>query len=233
MSLTLTADERRRLKTMACGHSIPHQTLQCTTIVLPAALGSSNVWISAQAQLRVNTARIWRGRFATGGLPALADRRRSGRPTSFTTLQVRRGQGAWSVTQRDGAPAVAPFWPEGGRVRSQEWYCRGFSASCLSRRMSGSAPSIRRPPQRHGTAVPVEFTTSGLGELPARLDRHTLGRQVEPPPVPSRDQPVKDFERRPLCPIKFEGSTTPTRQRLKRTNLTAFSLLLSRREVTY
>nr|WP_256259213.1 helix-turn-helix domain-containing protein [Streptomyces mirabilis] len=32
--------------------------------------------------------RTWRGRFATGGLPALADRKRSGRPASFTALQV-------------------------------------------------------------------------------------------------------------------------------------------------
>ncbi|MEV6393437.1 helix-turn-helix domain-containing protein [Streptomyces sp. NPDC051907] len=32
--------------------------------------------------------RTWRGRFATGGLPALADRKRSGRLASFTTLQV-------------------------------------------------------------------------------------------------------------------------------------------------
>ncbi|MFF1744265.1 helix-turn-helix domain-containing protein [Streptomyces mirabilis] len=32
--------------------------------------------------------RAWRGRFATGGLPALADRKRFGRPVSFTVLQV-------------------------------------------------------------------------------------------------------------------------------------------------
>ncbi|MFJ3659316.1 helix-turn-helix domain-containing protein [Streptomyces sp. NPDC090119] len=32
--------------------------------------------------------RTWRGRFAAGGMPALADRKRSGRPVSFTALQV-------------------------------------------------------------------------------------------------------------------------------------------------
>lgn len=180
MSLTLTADERRRLKTMACGHSIPHQTLQCTTIVLPAALGSSNVWISAQAQLRVNTARIWRGRFATGGLPALADRRRSGRPTSFTTLQVRRGQGAWSVTQRDGAPAVAPFCRKAGSGTKPGVVLPGLQRILLE--PAHVRDRLRAFDDLHNaTAQPFQwrFTTSGLGELPARLDRHTLGRQVE------------------------------------------------------
>ncbi|MFE2714418.1 helix-turn-helix domain-containing protein [Streptomyces mirabilis] len=45
---------------------------------------------SAQARLHVDTvpARAGRGRFATGGLPALADRKRSGRPASFTAVQV-------------------------------------------------------------------------------------------------------------------------------------------------
>jgi hypothetical protein len=38
--------------------------------------------------VQVDTVRTWRGRFAVGGLPALADRKRSGRPASFTVLQV-------------------------------------------------------------------------------------------------------------------------------------------------
>ncbi|MFE9455084.1 hypothetical protein, partial [Streptomyces sp. NPDC006739] len=36
------------------------------------------------------------------------------------------------------------------------------------------APSIRRPLQRHGTAIQWKFTTSDLDDLLARLDRHTL-----------------------------------------------------------
>ena len=36
----------------------------------------------------MDTVRTWRGRFADGGLPALADRRRSGRPARFTPVQV-------------------------------------------------------------------------------------------------------------------------------------------------
>ncbi|WP_328930917.1 MULTISPECIES: helix-turn-helix domain-containing protein [unclassified Streptomyces] len=36
----------------------------------------------------MDTARRWRGRFAAGPVPALADRRRSGRPSTFTALQI-------------------------------------------------------------------------------------------------------------------------------------------------
>ncbi|MEE1806702.1 helix-turn-helix domain-containing protein [Streptomyces sp. BE133] len=36
----------------------------------------------------MDTVRTWRGRFARGGLAALADRKRSGRPPSFTALQA-------------------------------------------------------------------------------------------------------------------------------------------------
>ncbi|MDX3540499.1 helix-turn-helix domain-containing protein [Streptomyces sp. MB09-01] len=36
----------------------------------------------------MDTVRTWRGRFAHGELPALADRKRSGRPARFTPAQV-------------------------------------------------------------------------------------------------------------------------------------------------
>ncbi|MEU2871983.1 helix-turn-helix domain-containing protein [Streptomyces olivoreticuli] len=73
MSLTLTDSERNRLKKMAHGHKTPHQARQRATVVLPAARGCSHARISAQTPLHVDTVRTWRGRFATGGLPALAD----------------------------------------------------------------------------------------------------------------------------------------------------------------
>lgn len=42
----------------------------------------------------MDTMRTWQGRFADGGLPALADRRRSGRPAHFTPVQVAMDRGA-------------------------------------------------------------------------------------------------------------------------------------------
>ena len=86
--VVLTASERHQLKKMAYGHKTPYQARQRAIIVLLAGWGRSNARIAAQTRVHVDTVRTWRGRFAAGGLPALADRRRSGRPPSFTPLQV-------------------------------------------------------------------------------------------------------------------------------------------------
>ncbi|MGW7424151.1 helix-turn-helix domain-containing protein [Streptomyces sp. NPDC054813] len=69
---------------MAYGHKTPHQARQRASVVLLAARGLGNARIAAETQLHVDTVRTWRGRFAHGGLPALADRKRSGRPARFT-----------------------------------------------------------------------------------------------------------------------------------------------------
>ncbi|MFE5402741.1 helix-turn-helix domain-containing protein [Streptomyces sp. NPDC056580] len=73
---------------MAYGHKTPHQARQRATIVLLAARGRSNARIAAETHLHVDTVRRWRGRFAAGRVPALADRKRSGRPPTFTALQI-------------------------------------------------------------------------------------------------------------------------------------------------
>lgn len=86
--VVLTASERHRLKRMAYGHKTPHQARQRATIVLLAARGRPNARIAVQTRLHVDTVRTWRGRFAAGGMAALADRKRSGRPVSFTALQA-------------------------------------------------------------------------------------------------------------------------------------------------
>ncbi|MEU0040085.1 helix-turn-helix domain-containing protein [Streptomyces sp. NPDC006333] len=52
-------------------------------VVLHAARGHSNARIAPETGLHLDAARRWRNRFARGGLPALADARRSGRPARF------------------------------------------------------------------------------------------------------------------------------------------------------
>ncbi|MFE6063669.1 helix-turn-helix domain-containing protein [Streptomyces sp. NPDC056431] len=86
MPVVLPAAERHHLKKMAYGHKTPHQARQRATIVLLAARGRPNARIASQTRIHVDTVRTWRGRFIAGGLPALSDRRRSGRPPSFTPL---------------------------------------------------------------------------------------------------------------------------------------------------
>ncbi|MGW7210653.1 helix-turn-helix domain-containing protein, partial [Streptomyces sp. NPDC054837] len=52
-------------------------------IVLAAADGLANAAIARELKVGVNTVRKWRGRFAAGGLAALADAKRSGRPCVY------------------------------------------------------------------------------------------------------------------------------------------------------
>ncbi|MEU9322027.1 helix-turn-helix domain-containing protein [Streptomyces sp. NPDC048295] len=73
---------------MAYGHKTPHQARIRAHIVLHAARGRSNARIARETGLHVETVRTWRGRFAEEGVAGLADRRRSGRPASFTSLQT-------------------------------------------------------------------------------------------------------------------------------------------------
>ncbi|MFD3546671.1 helix-turn-helix domain-containing protein [Streptomyces sp. NPDC058655] len=61
-----------------------HEVVQ----TLHAARGRSNARIARETGLHLDTVRAWRGRFAHGGLPALADRKRSGRPARFAPVQV-------------------------------------------------------------------------------------------------------------------------------------------------
>ncbi|WP_307797758.1 helix-turn-helix domain-containing protein [Streptomyces laculatispora] len=89
--VVLTASERHRLKKTAYGHKTPYQARQRATIVLLAARGRSNTRIAARTQMHVDTVRTWRGRFAADGLPALADRKRSGRPPSFRRCEPKTG----------------------------------------------------------------------------------------------------------------------------------------------
>ncbi|WP_281393663.1 helix-turn-helix domain-containing protein [Streptomyces bathyalis] len=68
-------------------------------IVLHGAWGRSNARIAAETRLYVDTVRTWRGRFAHGGLPALADRKRSGRPARLTPCKSPRPR-HWPASYR-------------------------------------------------------------------------------------------------------------------------------------
>jgi transposase len=86
--IVLTAAERHRLKKAAYGHSTPHRDRLRAQIVLQAARGRGNAAIARDTGAHLDTVRTWRVRFADGGLAALADRRRCGRPRRFTPVQV-------------------------------------------------------------------------------------------------------------------------------------------------
>ncbi|MGW6215142.1 helix-turn-helix domain-containing protein [Streptomyces sp. NPDC055109] len=84
----MAAPERTRLKKAAYGHKTEHRWRVRAQVVFHAARGRSNARIAGETGPHLDTVRTWRGRFAERGLAGLSDRKRSGRPPSFTALQV-------------------------------------------------------------------------------------------------------------------------------------------------
>ncbi|WP_328890502.1 IS630 family transposase [Streptomyces sp. NBC_00316] len=132
--IVLTASERHRLKKAAYGHKTEHQARQRATVVLHAARGCSNARIARETGLHIDTVRTWRGRFAHGGLPALADRKRSGRPARFTPVQVAE------------AKALACQLPAEAGAPLSRWSCPELAAELTARGIidTVSASTVRR-----------------------------------------------------------------------------------------
>ncbi|MFE2700908.1 IS630 family transposase [Streptomyces mirabilis] len=132
--LGTAAAERHRLKKMAYGHKTPHHARQRATIVLLAARGRSNTQIAAETHLHVDTVRRWRGRFAAGRVPALADRKRSGWPPTFTALQIAEVKVlACQLPTESGAPLSCRSCPELAREAVTRAVTDTISASTVRR----------------------------------------------------------------------------------------------------
>jgi transposase len=86
--IILTDIEQARLTKLTCSARAEHRLVLRARIVLAAAQQTSNAAIAVETGLHVDTVRKWRRRFVQGRLPGLSDRRRSGRPPSFTPVQV-------------------------------------------------------------------------------------------------------------------------------------------------
>ncbi|MEU3480853.1 IS630 family transposase [Streptomyces sp. NPDC033754] len=130
----LTASQRQRLKKAAYGHKTPHQARIRAQVVLHAARGYTNARIARETGLHLDTVRRWRGRFARGGLPALVDCRRSGRPARFTPVQVAEAKAlACQLPAETGAPL-------------SRWSCPELAAELKARGITGpvSASTVRR-----------------------------------------------------------------------------------------
>ncbi|MFH8470834.1 IS630 family transposase [Streptomyces sp. NPDC017991] len=90
--------------------------------------------MARETGLHLDTVRRWRGRFARGGLPALADCRRSGRPARFTPVQVVEAKAlACQLPAETGAPL-------------SRWSCPELAAELTARGITGpvSASTVRR-----------------------------------------------------------------------------------------
>ncbi|MCW2718319.1 IS630 family transposase [Pseudonocardia sp.] len=86
--IVLTAAEEAVLTARARSGRTEHRDRVRARIVLGAAAGASNTAIAAELGLCVDTARRWRRRFTEQRLAGLVDRARTGRPRSFTAVQL-------------------------------------------------------------------------------------------------------------------------------------------------
>ncbi|TDT97485.1 transposase [Streptomyces sp. 846.5] len=132
--ISLTAAERHRLKKAAYGHKTPHQDRLRAQIVLHAARGRGNARIARETGVHVDTVRTWRVRFADGGMSALADRKRSGRPRRFTPVQIAE------------VKALACQLPAETGTPLSRWSCPELAREVVARHIAGSisASTVRR-----------------------------------------------------------------------------------------
>jgi len=87
-TVVLGARRKARLEAIVRRASAPQGLVRRARIVLLAHAGVSNAEIARRVGCALNTVRTWRRRFVRGGMPALLDRVRSGRPPVYGS-QVR------------------------------------------------------------------------------------------------------------------------------------------------
>jgi len=86
--VTLTASERKLLKTWVRTPTAPYRKVLRAKVVLLAAAGHTNAHIAWRLEVTGNTVRKWRRRFSQQGLAGLRDRPRPGRPRRFPAAVV-------------------------------------------------------------------------------------------------------------------------------------------------
>ncbi|MGW0501129.1 IS630 family transposase [Streptomyces sp. NPDC003007] len=119
---------------MAYGQKTEHRLRIRAQVVLHAARGHSNARIARETGLHLDTVRRWRSRFAARGLGGLSDRDRSGRPPSYTALQVAE------------AKALACRLPAETGVPLAHWSCPDLARELAARGITGpvSDSTVRR-----------------------------------------------------------------------------------------
>jgi len=86
--IILSDEDRAVLTARARSARCPYRDVVRARIILAAADGTPNATIATDLELHADTVRKWRRRFAAHGLAGLKDLARSGRPRTFTAVQV-------------------------------------------------------------------------------------------------------------------------------------------------
>ena len=88
IQIELTPQERDYLESLSRRRNAPAKEVERSKMVLLAAKGHSNKSISERLGVKGHTVGHWRKRFARGGIAALSELPRSGRPPSISDEQV-------------------------------------------------------------------------------------------------------------------------------------------------
>jgi transposase len=182
--IVLAACDRHRLKRLERSQTAPWRQVLRAKIVLLAARGLPNAQIAARLGVTVDTARKWRGRFATHRLAGLADRPRTGRPARFTPLQVAEVKAlACQLPAEQGVPLSVWSCPELAR----EAVCRGIatavSASTVGRWLAEDAIKpwqhrswifVRAPDFQAKAARILDLYAGRWDGVPLGPDEHVL-----------------------------------------------------------
>lgn len=82
--IELSDEERQRLESLVRRRTAEQRMVLRARIVLAAAGGEENASIAARLGVALNTVIKWRKRFFEEGMEGLVDRKRSGRPRTFS-----------------------------------------------------------------------------------------------------------------------------------------------------
>ena len=82
--IELSDEDRDVLEALVRRRTAEHRMVLRARIVLAAADGEENVSIAERLEVALNTVIKWRKRFFEEGMDGLADRKRSGRPRTFS-----------------------------------------------------------------------------------------------------------------------------------------------------
>ena len=86
--IILSDEDRAVLAARARSVRCPYRDVVRARIILAAADATPNTTIATSLDLHVDTVSKWRSRFAANGVAGLKDLARSGRPRTFTAVQV-------------------------------------------------------------------------------------------------------------------------------------------------
>jgi transposase len=139
-AVTLTESETETLTATIRRSTAPARDVLRARIVLLAADGLTNAEIARRLGVCDDTARKWRRRFAERGLAGLRDRRRSGRPPSFTPVQVAAVKArACEPPEHYGLSLTRWSSAELARIAAAQQIVAGVSASTVRRWLARDA----------------------------------------------------------------------------------------------